>query len=155
MEKLKHNQKKVSNIKLFITKCNRKGINYPSKTNDWKTFVKNNLAIALNITYYRKRNIFSLYFKSQFELWKTNNSLNGPERSKKKHYLVVKKLSALLKRIISKHVGDFCCMHCFHSLRKGNKLKSREKVFKNKDFCGTVMQWKNDNISHLSIYEVG
>ena len=33
---------KVSNIKLFISKYNWKGINYPSKIDDWKTFEKNN-----------------------------------------------------------------------------------------------------------------
>ena len=31
---------RVSNIKPFINKCNWKGINYPSKMDDWKTFDK-------------------------------------------------------------------------------------------------------------------
>ena len=33
----------------------------------------------------------------------------------KYHYLAVKKLSALLKGITSKHKGDFYCVNCFHS----------------------------------------
>ena len=31
------------------------------------------------------------------------------------HYLAVKKLSALLKEITSKHHGDFYYLNCFHS----------------------------------------
>ena len=48
---------RVSNIKPFVNKYIWKGINYPSKTDDWKTFQKNNPTIALNIfVYQRKRN---------------------------------------------------------------------------------------------------
>ena len=32
------------------------------------------------------------------------------------HYLVVKSLSALLRRITSKHDGDLYCFNCFHSI---------------------------------------
>ena len=55
------------------------------------------------------------------------------------HYLTVKKLSALLHRKTSKNKDDFYCLNCLHSFRTENKLKSHEKVFKNKDFCGVVM----------------
>ena len=39
------------NLKPFINKYKWKGINYPSKINDWKTFEKKNQTIALNILY--------------------------------------------------------------------------------------------------------
>ena len=41
---------------------------------------------------------------------------------KKWHYLVVKRLSSLLKGIPSNHDGDFYCLNCFHSYRIENKL---------------------------------
>ena len=41
---------RVSN-KPFINKCNWRGINYPSKIDDWKTFEKNRPTIALSILY--------------------------------------------------------------------------------------------------------
>ena len=47
--------------KQFINKCKWKGINYPSKINDWKTFVKNNATIALNIFYIKEREICPAY----------------------------------------------------------------------------------------------
>ena len=54
------------------------------------------------------------------------------------HYLAVKKLSALLHGIASKHKGDFYCLNCFHSFRTENKLKSHEEICNNKDFCGRM-----------------
>ena len=62
------------------------------------------------------------------------------------HYLAVKKLSALLHGMASKHKDDFFCLNFLHSFRTKNKLKSHEKVCKNKDFCGTVMPSEKDNI---------
>ena len=56
-----------------------------------------------------------------------------------------KKLSTLLRGITSKHHGDFYCLNCLHSFRIENKLKSREKICKNKDFCGIVTPSEKDN----------
>ena len=68
------------------------------------------------------------------------------------HYLAAKKLSALLRGIYSKHNSDFCCLNCLHSFRTENKLKSHEKVCKNKDFCNIVMPSRKDNISEFVQY---
>ena len=46
---------RVSNIKPFINKRKRIGINYPSKTDDLKTFEKNNPTIALNIVHIKEK----------------------------------------------------------------------------------------------------
>ena len=43
-------------------------------------------------------------------------------------------------------------MNCLHSFRTENKLKSREKVFKNKDFYGIVMLSLKDNILQFNRY---
>ena len=56
MKKLNHLEG-VSNIKAFINKYNQKGINYLSKLDDWKTFKKNNQAIAFNILYIKEKEI--------------------------------------------------------------------------------------------------
>ena len=68
------------------------------------------------------------------------------------HYLAVKKLSTLLRGITSKHHGDFYCLNCLHSLRAENKLKSHEKICKNKDFCGIIMPSKKNNILEFNHY---
>ena len=46
------------------------------------------------------------------------------------HYLVVKILSRLLRRITSNHKEDFYCLNCFHSYRTENKLDAHKKYVK-------------------------
>ena len=40
----------------------------------------------------------------------------------------------------------FFCLNCLHSFRTKNKVRSHEKVCKNKDFCETLMQSEKNNI---------
>ena len=54
MEKLSGIQKELT-IKPFINEFNWKGINYPGKIDDQKTFEKNNPTIALNILYIKEK----------------------------------------------------------------------------------------------------
>ena len=54
-------------------------------------------------------------------------------------YLAVKKLSALLRGITSKHHGDFYCLNCFHSFATEIKLQLHKRVCENKDFCSIIM----------------
>ena len=68
------------------------------------------------------------------------------------NYLTVKKLSTLLRGITSKHHGDFYCLNCLHSFRTENKLKSNEKICKNKVFCGIVMPPEKDNVLEFNQY---
>ena len=68
------------------------------------------------------------------------------------HYLAVKKLSALLRGITSKHDGDFHCLNCLHFFRVENKLKHHEKVSTNKNLCGIAMPWEKDNILEFNQY---
>ena len=37
------------------------------------------------------------------------------------HYVAVRKLSALLRGITSKHLGEFYCLNCFHSFSTEKK----------------------------------
>ena len=43
-------------------------------------------------------------------------------------------------------------MNCPHSFRTENKLKSHEKICKNKDFCGIVMPSEKNNILEFNQY---
>ena len=54
----------------------------------------------------------------------------------------------LLRGIKSKHHGDFYCLHCLNSF----KLKSHEKICKNKDFCGIVMPPEKNNVLEFNQY---
>ena len=48
-----------------------------------------------------------------------------------KNGVMVKKLSALLSKVASKHGGGFCCLSCLHSFRTENELKEHKTLRKN------------------------
>ena len=81
------------------------------------------------------------------------NLLTIPNEEKKGwHNLAVKKLSTLLREMTSKHHGELYCLNCLDSFRTENKLKSHEKICKNKDFCGIAMLSEKDNILEFNQY---
>ena len=65
---------------------------------------------------------------------------------KKWHYLAVKKLSASLRGIPSKHGGDFYCLNCFHSYNTKEKLKKHYNVCKNHGYCYVEMPEEDNKI---------
>ena len=70
-------------------------------------------------------------YKSKYKLERENQLVllmiaNG----EKWHYLAVKKLSAFLRGIASKHDGDFYCLNCFNSYNTKEKLKKHRNVVK-------------------------
>ena len=62
------------------------------------------------------------------------------------HYLAVKSLSSLFRKITSKHEGDFYCLKCFCSYGTENKLKKHKKVCENHDYCYAEMVKEDDKI---------
>ena len=74
-----------------------------------------------------------------------NNDENG-DGVNNWHYLAVKSLSRIIRGITSNHVGDFYCLHCFHSYRTKNKLEKHEKACKNHDFCNVKMPDEDNKI---------
>ena len=61
------------------------------------------------------------------------------------HYIAVKKLPVLLRRITSKHNGDYYGLNSLYFFRTKNKLESHKKVCEKKDFCNVVMSSENTN----------
>ena len=69
------------------------------------------------------------------------------------HYIAVKKLSALLRGITSKHYSDFYCLNCLHSFRTKNKLESHKKVCENKDFYNLIMSYEDTKILEFNQHQ--
>ena len=63
-----------------------------------------------------------------------------------------KKLSESLRKISSKHVGDFYCLNCLLLFRIKTKRESHQKVCGNKDFCGVLMLSEDTNILEFNKY---
>ena len=62
------------------------------------------------------------------------------------HYFAVKRLSGLLRGIISKHEGDFYCLNCFHSYSTIEKLRKHKNVCENHDYCYVELPEKDNKI---------
>ena len=90
----------VSNIKPFINKCNWEGICYPSKIDDWKTFEKNNLVIALNIFYTKEKEVCpACISRINSNCEKEIILLMIPNEDKEGwHYLAIKRTVYIIKR---------------------------------------------------------
>ena len=69
------------------------------------------------------------------------------------HYLAVNKLSALLRRITSKHDVDFYSLNCFHSSQHRQKLELHKKICESKDFCNVIMPSEDIKILKFSQYQ--
>ena len=121
------------------------GTKYSAKIDDQKTFEKNNPTTALNVLYIKEMEIFPAYIsKINSNCEKQIIILINPNKEKDGwYYLAVKRLSALLRGITSKHQGDFYCLNCLHSFATFCcKINFNEKLCKKKDLCGIVMPSK-------------
>ena len=106
-EEIKRDPQRISKIKPFISKYNWKVRNYPSKIDDWKTFAKNNLTIALNILYTKEKEILSAYIskynsnrEKQIVILMILNEGNEGREAKSKgrsQYFAVKKIIYSIK----------------------------------------------------------
>ena len=66
------------------------------------------------------------------------------------HYLTVRNLSALLKRITSKHKGDSYCLNWFHSFASKKSLEKHMKVCEDKDYCYIEMPKEGESTIYYS-----
>ena len=90
-----------------------------------------------------------LAYKSKHNLKRKNQAiLLMITDGKKWHYLVVKRLSSLLKGITSNHDEDFYCLNCFQSYRTKNKLKKHENVCNDHDYCCVEMHNEDEILKY-------
>ena len=87
---------KITKIKPFINKYKWKEMDFLSEKSDWKKFEKNNVAIALNVLYVKKEEIYPDYVsKNDSDCEKQVIHLMIPNgEGRRWHYLAVKKISA-------------------------------------------------------------
>ena len=137
LDKIKKDPQRISKIKPFIDRYNWKDIDFPSTSKDWRKFELNN-EVALNILYITHNNK-----KMQVAYISKNNLTCNKQvislmitNGEKWHYLTVKNLPRLLRRITSTHKEDIYCLNCFHSV----------KICENHDYCNVEMPTKNNNI---------
>ena len=101
---------------------------------------KNNLVIDLNILYIKEKEIYPAHTsKHNSTCEKQIIILMILIEEKRMALSCNKNIICIITQNNFKSKGNFYVLNCPHSFRTENKLKSYEKVCKNKDFCGTVM----------------
>ena len=133
--------RRISKLKPYINKYNRKGIYFLAGSKDCVKFEKNNETIALNVLYIPcNTKTISVAYKLKFNnKRKKQVILLMISNGKKQHYLAVTDISALFQKISSNHDGDFYCLNCFSSYTTKNKLKEHEEICNNHDCCHIEM----------------
>ena len=101
----------------------------------------------------KQKKIIVLMFQTITQIMKKQVILLMIPNEENWHYLVVKKLLALLRGITSKHYGDFYCLSCLHSFGTNNKLESHKKVCKNKNFCNVIILSEDTKILEFNQYQ--
>ena len=149
-DEIKENHYRVKKVKPFVDKYDWTDINFPSHVNDWKKFALNNKSIALNVLYIPEgEKTIRQAYKSKSNLTRENQViLIMITDGEKWHYLTVRRLSALLKGITSKHDGDFYCLYCFHSYASEKSLEKHMNVCEHKDYCYIKMPKKGETLKY-------
>ena len=68
------------------------------------------------------------------------------------HYLAVKRLSALLREVTSKH-HHLNYLNCLHSFATENKRESHKKLCEDKDFCYVIIPSEDTKILKFNQYQ--
>ena len=69
------------------------------------------------------------------------------------HYLAVKKLSVLSRRIASKNNGEFNGLNCLYSFRTKNRLEQHKRVSEHTDFRNVIMLSEDSKILEFHQYQ--
>ena len=110
------------------------------KRDDWQTFEKSNVAIALHVFYAKKeKKIYPAYVskhnsnrEKQVILLMIPNGEGCKAKSegqRRRHHLAVKKLLELLRVITSKHNGNFYCLNCLDSFATEKNNLNHIKIY--------------------------
>ena len=114
LNKINKNPQRISNIEPFIDNYNWNRINFPPTGKDWNIgFEVNNKNVALNILFipYQRKKV-EIAYKSKHNLVRDNQIiLLMITDGKKWHYIVVKRLSKLLRGVSSNHNSDYYCLN--------------------------------------------
>ena len=104
---------------------------------------KNNLKIVLNVFYPKKGKTYPAYVSKHNSIPEKQDIFLMIPNREGWHYPAVKKLSALLRGITSKHHGDFYCLNCLHSLLEKTNVNLIKKYVKKKVFYNVVIPAKD------------
>ena len=127
---------RIGNLEPFINRYNWAGITYPTQSNQWSNFEKQNPTIALNILYIEGEKRVRQAFISKYNSTREKHvDLLIVQDNMKTHYTAIKRISALLRGITSNNHGDHYCRNCLNSFRTKEVYKIHVEACKDHDYC--------------------
>ena len=130
MKKIKKDPQRITEIKPFINKYNWEEINFSSEKDDWKKFRKTNVTIALNVLCAKNEKVHPAYVLKHYSNREKQVLLLTAANGEGWHYLAVKKLSALLKGITSKHITVIFVVSIAFNLLQYKKKPAKTSIKK-------------------------
>ena len=128
-----------SKLREYEDYYNWSGIKFPTPKEHWTKFERQNDIVALNVLYINGKEVRQAYISRFNSVRQKIADLLIIEKEGKKHYVAIKKLSALLRGITSRNNGDFYCRNCLHSFRTEDAMKIHNEACKDHDFCQVKM----------------
>ena len=148
-QNIDHHPERISKLRLFINNYNWRDTEFPSRSKDCRTFEQNNKTIALNILYvsYNTKQIKQVYIsKYNNEHDNQVNLLMITDGTNNWHYLAVKSISGLLRKVTSNANSNFYCLNCFYPYTTEIKLRKHEKICNDHDFRHLKMPDEDNKI---------
>ena len=95
---------RIVNLEPFINRYNWDGIMFPTQSNQWSKFEKQNPTVALNILYIEgEKKVRQAFISKHNSTREKHADLLIVQDNRKTHYTAIKKLSRLLRGIASNH----------------------------------------------------
>ncbi|XP_057296306.1 uncharacterized protein LOC130625271 [Hydractinia symbiolongicarpus] len=146
---IKNDPQHISKLEPFVEQYNWSGMAYPTPNTHLKKFERQNPNVALNV-----------YFSEEdFQVRQAYVSKHKTTRKKvadvliiqeegKKHYVAIKRYSALMRGLSSRHRGDHYCRNCMHGFRSQETRDNHMKVCMDHDFCEIVIPKEGTVLKH-------
>lgn len=127
---IKNNPERIENLRKYVDKYNWKKLEFPTPLNKIELFERRNSDIAVHVLTSDSSQGIYLCRKSKYINRKQQVYLFLLCEGEKKHYIAIKNLSGVLRKLNSKHEGkEHYCINCLSGF---SSLKRRDEHF---EFC--------------------
>ena len=137
---------RITNL-TYYDRYNWDGIKFPTPSNQWSKFERQNPEVALNVLFVDGESKIEQAYISKF------NSIRPKiadvliiQQGVKTHYVAIKNLSRLLRGVTSTNNGDFYCRNCLKSFRTKTARDDHVGPCMDHEFCNVIMPDEGENI---------
>ena len=141
---------RTHHYKHHLNEFNTKGLSFPLAVSDVHKFERLNSAYSISVLVYEQRQLIPLYLSPHRDRQHTIQLLLLSD-GQKRHYTLVKSLSALVAGRTKSHCRSFVCPYCLHCFARQHTLDEHiQNCAIHKPQVITYPDEKNEKQTHLS-----